>query len=128
MTTPTTTPVPITVFGKPEGCPQCNATKRHLDKAGIPYHWRDVTADPEAHAEASTYGYLGVPIVVAGDMHWQGFRPDRLDALGKLHTVAADVHALDAEAEAYLAEQEGEPLLTNAYLTDEGAASRLVNA
>lgn len=38
-------------------------------------------------------------------MHWSGFRPDKLNALGRLHTVAADIAALDAAAEAYLAEE-----------------------
>ena len=27
-------------------------------------------------------GYLQAPVVVAGNVHWSGFRPDRIKALG----------------------------------------------
>ncbi|MBV6758403.1 glutaredoxin family protein [Rhodococcus opacus] len=120
------TAVPVTVYTKP-ACVQCTATKKHLDRQGTPYHLVDISLDPEARAYVvDTLGYLQAPVVTAGDMHWSGYSPDKCDALGKLHTVAADIHALDAEAEAYLAQDEGEALLANAYLTDENAAARLV--
>lgn len=97
-------PVPVTLFAKTVGCQQCVATKKHLDRQGTPYELRYVDQDPEALDAVRLLGYQAVPVVVAGDMHWSGFRPDKLNALGRLHTVAADIAELDAAAEAYLAE------------------------
>jgi len=72
--------VTITVYTKPQ-CPQCEQTKKWLDGRGIAYETRDVTADEGAREEALALGYLGAPVVVAGDHHWSGFRLDRLKAL-----------------------------------------------
>ncbi|WP_395705184.1 glutaredoxin family protein [Rhodococcus ruber] len=99
-------PVPITVYGRPAGCPQCDATKRHLDKQGTPYTFRNVDTDTQARDTIVMLGYQGVPVVSVGDMHWQGYRPDKLNALQRLHTVAADITELDAAAETYLADTE----------------------
>ena len=35
----------VTVYSKPM-CVQCDATKRALDKAGLPYDTVDITEDP----------------------------------------------------------------------------------
>lgn len=72
--------VSVTVYSKPL-CPQCNLTKLQLDKLGIEHQVIDVTADPEAHAYVTGLGYLQAPVVVAGDAHWAGFRPDRIKEL-----------------------------------------------
>ncbi|SIF35134.1 glutaredoxin-like protein NrdH [Mycobacteroides abscessus] len=70
-----------TIYTKPR-CPQCDATKRALDKHGIAYVAVDVTTDPEALAFVQSLGYLSAPVVVAEDgEHWQGFRPDRCKGL-----------------------------------------------
>jgi glutaredoxin-like protein NrdH len=71
----------ITVYTKAH-CQQCVATKRHLDKRGIDYQLSDLEQDEGAAVEAQAYGYRELPIVVAGDDHWSGFRPDKLAALG----------------------------------------------
>jgi glutaredoxin-like protein NrdH len=34
-------------------------------------------------------GYLQAPVVVAGNEHWSGFRPDRIKALGAAVAVTA---------------------------------------
>ena len=70
----------ITVFTKPM-CVQCNATFRVLDNAGISFTKIDITEDPEARDYVMALGYLAAPVVVTGDAHWSGFRPDRLRAL-----------------------------------------------
>lgn len=70
----------VTVFTQPS-CPQCNLTKLQLDKLGIEHDTVDVTADPEAHAYVTGLGYAAAPVVVAGEDHWSGFRPDRLKGL-----------------------------------------------
>jgi len=100
--------VPVTLFAKTTGCQQCTATKRHLDRQGTPYTIRYVDQDPEAADMVKQLGYTQAPVVVAGDVHWSGYRPDKLTALGRLHTVAADITELDTDAEAYLASEVAE--------------------
>ncbi|MCJ0903452.1 NrdH-redoxin [Rhodococcus sp. SRB_17] len=70
----------ITVYTKP-ACVQCNATYRALDKAGIEYDIIDITEDAEARDYVMALGYLQAPVVVAGEDHWSGFRPDRIKTL-----------------------------------------------
>ncbi|MFE5702180.1 glutaredoxin-like protein NrdH [Rhodococcus koreensis] len=70
----------VTVYTKPD-CVQCNATYRALDKEGIDYSIVDLTENPAARDRVTGLGYLQAPVVVAGDQHWSGFRPDRIAAL-----------------------------------------------
>ena len=70
----------ITVYTKP-ACVQCNATYKALDKQGIAYEKVDITLDVEARDYVMALGYLQAPVVVTGDDHWSGFRPDRIKAL-----------------------------------------------
>jgi glutaredoxin-like protein NrdH len=70
----------ITVYTKP-ACVQCSATYKALDKQRIAYDKVDITLDPEARDYVMALGYLQAPVVVAGDDHWSGFRPDRIKAL-----------------------------------------------
>jgi glutaredoxin-like protein NrdH len=71
---------PVTVHSKP-ACVQCDATYRALDKHGITYDIVDLTQDPTALELVRTLGYLQAPVVIAGDTHWSGFRPDQITAL-----------------------------------------------
>lgn len=70
----------ITVYTKPS-CVQCNATYRALDRQGLAYEIVDLTQDEEALRKVRELGYQQAPIVVAGDDHWSGFRPDKISAL-----------------------------------------------
>lgn len=71
----------VVVYTKPR-CPQCDATKRKLDRSRVPYDSVDVTADPAARETVLKLGYTALPVVVGDDgSHWSGFRPDKLDAL-----------------------------------------------
>lgn len=70
----------ITVYTKP-ACVQCNATYKALDKSGLEYTVVDITTNDEARDYVMGLGYLQAPVVVAGDDHWSGFRPDRIKAL-----------------------------------------------
>ena len=56
----------ITVYSKPM-CVQCDATYRALDKQGLDYTKVDL-------------GYQQAPVVIAGDDHWSGYRPDLIKA------------------------------------------------
>ncbi|EGD57167.1 glutaredoxin family protein [Gordonia neofelifaecis] len=72
----------ITVYTRP-GCGPCRMTKRRLDAAGVPYDVVDISQDDEARDYVMALGYLQAPVVVAGDEHWSGFRPERIDSLKK---------------------------------------------
>ena len=41
----------------------------------------DVTQDAESLAFIKGLGYQQAPVVVAGEDHWSGFRPDRIKAV-----------------------------------------------
>lgn len=70
----------ITVYSKP-ACVQCTATKKALDRAGIEYSVVDISLDEEARDYVMSLGYLQAPVVVAGDEHWSGFRPEMIRSL-----------------------------------------------
>lgn len=70
----------ITVYTKP-ACVQCNMTYKALDKHGLSYDIVDITQDSVARERVLGLGYLQAPVVVAGDEHWSGFRPERISQL-----------------------------------------------
>ena len=70
----------VTVYSKP-ACVQCTATYRALDAQGIQYEIFDVTADDKALETVKDLGYMQAPVVIAGDDHWSGFRPDKISAI-----------------------------------------------
>lgn len=69
----------IKVYSKPS-CVQCTATYRALDKHGLDYEVIDLSLDEVALAEVMTLGYQQAPVVIDGDEHWAGFRPDKIKA------------------------------------------------
>lgn len=77
----------IKVYSKPS-CVQCTATYRALDKHGLEYEITDLAADEAALMEVLAMGYQQVPVVVAGDEHWSGFRPDMIKAAAAREKVA----------------------------------------
>lgn len=70
----------IIVYSKP-ACVQCTATTREMDKKGINYEYIDLTKDTNAMETVKDLGYMQAPVVVAGEDHWAGFRPDKIEAL-----------------------------------------------
>lgn len=70
----------VIVYGKP-GCMPCRSTKKFLESKGVEVDYRDITTDTEALTTIQNLGYSGVPVIVAGGEHWQGYAPDRLAAL-----------------------------------------------
>ena len=85
----------FTVYTKPN-CVQCTATFKALDKAGITYAKVDISVDAEARDYVMALGYLQAPVVVAGDDHWSGLRPDRIKAAGNPAVSAPDATAMPA--------------------------------
>lgn len=70
----------VTVYTKP-ACVQCTATRKALDKSGVEYDVVDITEDPAARDYVMSLGYLQAPVVIAGEQHWSGFRPDAIESL-----------------------------------------------
>ncbi len=70
----------IVVYSKP-ACVQCTATTRALDRQGMEYDVIDVSNDQDALELVQSLGYRQVPVVVAGEKHWAGFRPDMISTL-----------------------------------------------
>ena len=70
----------VTVYSKP-ACVQCTATTRALDAKGIAYTLVDLTQDVVAMAQVLAMGYRQAPVVIAGEQHWTGFRPDMIGRL-----------------------------------------------
>ncbi|RPE71516.1 ribonucleoside-diphosphate reductase class Ib glutaredoxin subunit [Pacificibacter maritimus] len=70
----------ITVYSKP-ACVQCTATTRALDAKGLDYTVVDLTLDAAAMTQVTELGYRQAPVVIAGDAHWAGFRPDMIGQL-----------------------------------------------
>lgn len=87
----------VTVYTKP-ACVQCNATYKALDKQGIAYKKVDITMDSEARDYVIALGYLQAPVVVAGDDHWSGFRPDRIKGLINRAVTTLDATAVAVSA------------------------------
>jgi len=70
----------ITIYSKPS-CVQCTATYRALDNKGIAYKIVDISQDEAAYEQVRALGYAQVPVVVAGEYNWAGFRPDMINQL-----------------------------------------------
>ncbi|MBJ7287570.1 MAG: glutaredoxin family protein [Williamsia sp.] len=82
----------VTVYSTPN-CVQCKATYRALDKLEIPHVSVDLATDDVARTRLrDELGYTQAPVVVAGDEHWCGYRPDRIKG------VTAEVRQVDTPA------------------------------
>jgi glutaredoxin-like protein NrdH len=57
---------------------QCTLTKRALEKAGVPFDVVDLATNDRAMSLVKELGYQSEPVVVDGDSHWSGFRPDKI--------------------------------------------------
>lgn len=93
----------ITIYGQP-GCQRCRLIGQYLEKRDVPYNYRDVSIDQGALDQVKLMGYQSVPVTAIGDMHWEGFRPDKMDRAiellaGKYHH---DDIELDEAATRYL--------------------------
>ena len=64
----------ITLYTK-ANCPQCTATKRQLDKRGLPYTTVDITANARISDRLRNEGWRQMPVIIADDESWSGYRP-----------------------------------------------------
>lgn len=88
----------VTVYSKPD-CPQCDATKRSLDAKGISYETVDLAQSATAMDKVMALGHRSAPVVISGDLHWSGFRPDLIAKLAtpKLTKAQQSIMALIAK-------------------------------
>lgn len=77
----------VTVYGK-KRCHACSATVTKLDEKGIAHTYVDASLDAEAYEYITSLGYLQVPVVVAGDDHWSGYNPDKIEGLAEVKKAA----------------------------------------
>lgn len=88
----------ITLYSKPQGCVQCDATKRKFKKEGlvegVHYTVVDVTTDETALEFIKGLGHAQAPVVYVSkpecDHHWSGYDVNEIDEhiLGKKKDVA----------------------------------------
>ena len=72
----------ITVYSLPN-CVQCIQTKKVLNREGLEFSEVFLDKDEVASEKVKALGYQSAPVVIAGDKHWSGFRPDFLMSLAK---------------------------------------------
>ena len=59
-------------------CVQCHATKRAMESRGVAFEMVNVDQVPEAADTLRKQGFRQLPVVVAGETSWSGFRPDMI--------------------------------------------------
>ena len=76
----------IIIYTK-NNCVQCTATKNAMDKQGLDYQLINLDQEPGEAETLKSLGYRQVPVVMAAEDHWSGFRPDKISALRQLATL-----------------------------------------
>lgn len=75
----------VTVYTSP-ACMACVQTKRHLDRRGISYTEKPLDGDNAAAAIES--GFTTAPVMCVSvdgrEDSWDGYRPDRIDAIARV--------------------------------------------
>lgn len=72
----------VTVYTLP-ACVQCESTKRLLTRNNVPFEEINMSENLDALDMIKTLGYTAAPVVMSGEDHWSGFRPDKLSALSE---------------------------------------------
>ncbi|WP_081248685.1 glutaredoxin-like protein NrdH [Mycobacterium avium] len=70
----------ITIYTR-NNCVQCHATKRAMENRGFDFEMINVDRVPEAAEALRAQGFRQLPVVIAGDLSWSGFRPDMINRL-----------------------------------------------
>ena len=70
----------ITIYTRND-CVQCHATKRALESRGIAFDIINLDEQPEAIDTLREQGFRQLPVVMADDLSWSGFRPDMINRL-----------------------------------------------
>lgn len=78
----------ITIYTRND-CVQCHATKRAMESRGVEFEMVNVDHVPQAADELRAMGFRQLPVVVAGETKWSGFRPDMINRLPGAPRVAS---------------------------------------
>ena len=62
-------------------CVQCLATKRAMESRGFAFDMVNIDQHPEAIDMLREQGFQQLPVVMAGETRWSGFRPDMINRL-----------------------------------------------
>ena len=62
-------------------CVQCHATKRAMESRGMVFEMVNIDQQPEAAETLRAQGFRLLPVVIAGETRWSGFRPDMINRL-----------------------------------------------
>ncbi|MGK9174721.1 glutaredoxin-like protein NrdH [Yokenella regensburgei] len=77
----------ITIYTKND-CVQCHATKRAMESRGFDFEMVNVDLEPGAADALRAMGFRQLPVVVAGETRWSGFRPDMINRLQSAPDIA----------------------------------------
>lgn len=70
----------ITIYTR-DDCVQCHATKRAMESRGMVFEMVNIDQQPEAAETLRAQGFRQLPVVIAGETRWSGFRPDMINRL-----------------------------------------------
>lgn len=70
-------------------CVQCRATKRAMESRGFDFEMVNVDLQPDLADNLRDQGFRQLPVVVAGETSWSGFRPDMINRLHPEHRVVS---------------------------------------
>ncbi|SAG37786.1 glutaredoxin-like protein NrdH [Enterobacter kobei] len=62
-------------------CVQCHATKRAMESRGMVFEMVNIDQQPEAAETLRAQGFRQLPVVIAGETRWSGYRPDMINRL-----------------------------------------------
>ncbi|MBC6556369.1 glutaredoxin-like protein NrdH [Citrobacter braakii] len=62
-------------------CIQCHATKKAMESRGLDFEMVNVDLQPDQADSLRAQGFRQLPVVVAGETSWSGFRPDMINRL-----------------------------------------------
>ena len=62
-------------------CVQCHATKRAMESRGMVFEMVNIDQQPEAAETLRAQGFRQLPVVIAGETRWSGFRPDMINRI-----------------------------------------------
>lgn len=69
----------ITIYGA-SWCGPCKRVKAHLEKIGKEYVYKDISIEENVE-ELKNFGYSSIPLIVSGETHISGYKPEELDKL-----------------------------------------------
>lgn len=70
----------ITIYTR-DNCVQCHATKRAMENRGVAFETINLDQHPDAADALRAEGFRQLPVVIAGEHRWSGYRPDMINRL-----------------------------------------------